>query len=99
MAKFQLTNKAVVDLNNIWEYTLDNWSENQADKYYFMLLKTCQEIAENPELGKNYDQVKSKLLGMRASKHVIFYQIKDHHTIEIIRILHGQMDLKNRIKE
>ncbi len=30
MAKYELTNKAVADLNEIWEYTLENWSENQA---------------------------------------------------------------------
>lgn len=28
MAKYELTNKAVVDLNEIWEYTIENWSEN-----------------------------------------------------------------------
>jgi len=34
MAKYELTNKAVADLNGIWEYTFENWSENQADRYY-----------------------------------------------------------------
>ena len=51
MAKYELTNKAVADLNGIWEYTVENWSENQADKYYDMLLEICQDIADNPELG------------------------------------------------
>ncbi len=31
MAKYQLTNKAVEDLTNIWEYTVDTWLERQAD--------------------------------------------------------------------
>jgi toxin ParE1/3/4 len=34
MAKCELTNKAVADLNGIWEYTIENWSEGQADKHY-----------------------------------------------------------------
>ena len=34
MAKYLITNKAVEDLSKIWEYTFDNWSEDQADKYY-----------------------------------------------------------------
>ena len=34
MAKFHLTNKAVEDLAQIWNYTYDEWSENQADRYY-----------------------------------------------------------------
>ena len=29
MAKFYLTNKAVVDLEEIWKYTVETWSENQ----------------------------------------------------------------------
>ena len=34
MAKHKLTNKAVEDLTEIWNYTYDKWSEYQADKYY-----------------------------------------------------------------
>ena len=33
MAKYHLTNKAVDDLSEIWDYTYEVWSENQADKY------------------------------------------------------------------
>ncbi|WP_420318747.1 type II toxin-antitoxin system RelE/ParE family toxin [Ekhidna sp.] len=34
MANYQLTNLAVQDLTDIWNYTFDNWSEQQADVYY-----------------------------------------------------------------
>lgn len=30
MAKYKLTNKAVEDLNGIWDYTAYKWSEAQA---------------------------------------------------------------------
>jgi toxin ParE1/3/4 len=99
MPKYRLTNKAVEDLNGIWEYTFEKWSESQADKYYYMLLDVCQEIAENPELGKNYEGIKSDLFGIKANRHVIFYRNTDNYPIEITRILHGQMDLKNRLVE
>lgn len=52
MAKFKLTNKAVEDLSKIWDYTFETWSENQADKYYEMLISNCQEIADNPHFWK-----------------------------------------------
>ena len=99
MAKYELTNKAVSDLNGIWEYTVGNWSENQADRYYNMLLDICQDIADNPELGINYHGIKSELFGLKASRHIIFYRKRIDQPIEITRILHGQMDLKNRITE
>lgn len=34
MAKVILRQEAIDDLNNIWDYTFEKWSENQADKYY-----------------------------------------------------------------
>lgn len=68
MASYELTNKAVEDLGNIWDYTFDKWSESQADRYYVMLLNTCQDIANNPDLGKNYRGITPELFGLRAGK-------------------------------
>ncbi len=99
MAKYELTNKAIADLNEIWEYTVENWSENQADKYYNMLLDMCRLISENPDLGKNYEEIKSELFGLKANRHIIFYRKLNKNLIEITRILHEQMDLKKRMIE
>ncbi len=99
MANYYLTNKAVEDLTNIWNYTFEKWSEKQADKYYTMLIDNCQEIANNPKLGKNYDRIISTLFGMRTIRHIIFYRIISIDKVEIIRILHESMDLKKRILE
>jgi len=99
MAEYRLNNKAVSDLNEIWGYTFDKWSEDQADKYYNMLLGLCQDIAENPELGKNYDGIRPDLFGLKANRHIIFYRIINPGLTEITRILHSRMDLKNRIGE
>ena len=99
MAKYQLTNKAVEDLTGIWEYTIEKWSEQQADRYYNLLLDSCQDIADNPELGKNYDGIRKDLFGLRTGRHIIFYRKRTEQPIEITRILHEQMDLENRIGE
>jgi toxin ParE1/3/4 len=96
MAKYHLTNKTVEDLTEIWNYTYEEWSENQADKYYLLLLDSCQEIAENPNLGKKYDIVIADLLGYKSNQHIIFHHIISNHQVEIIRILHVRMDLKNK---
>ena len=99
MAKYELTNKAVGDLTGIWEYTIEKWSEQQADKYYNLLLDSFQDIANNPELGKNYDGIINDLVGLKTNRHIIFYRKRIDQPIEITRILHGQMDLKNRTTE
>ena len=99
MANYYLTYKAVDDLTNIWNYTFEKWSEKQADKYYEMLINNCQEIAVNPELGKNYDKIALALFGLRTIRHIIFYRKISTEKVEITRILHESMDLKKRILE
>ena len=99
MAKYELTNKAVEDLSKIWDYTFEVWSEKQADKYYEMLISNCQEIAESPNLGKNYDGITQNLLGIKANRHIVFYRKITENYVEITRILHERMDLKKRILE
>lgn len=99
MAKYKLTNKAVDDLTQIWNYTNKKWSESQADKYYQMLVDNFSEIAKNPDLGKTYSGVIKDLLGLRTGRHIIFYRKTEKGGIEIARILHEQMDLKSRTKE
>ncbi len=99
MAKYKLTNKAVADLSKIWEYTFEVWSEKQADKYYDGLISNCEEIAENPDFGKNYEGISKQLLGIKSNRHIIFYRTLNENYVEITRILHERMDLKKRITE
>lgn len=99
MAKYILTNKAVEDISKIWDYSYEVWSENQADTYYELLIETCQQIAKKPTIGKKYNEISIDLLGFSVGKHIIFYRISGTKDIEVVRILHERMDLKNRIKE
>ncbi|MGQ1788066.1 MULTISPECIES: type II toxin-antitoxin system RelE/ParE family toxin [unclassified Saccharicrinis] len=99
MAEYKLTNKAVEDLSRIWDYTFDKWSELQANRYYEMLLKSFQDIADNPDLGKNYTGITFDLFELKTNRHIIFYRKSLNRPIEITRILHERMDLKNRITE
>lgn len=99
MAEYRLTNKAVDDLNGIWDYTYDNWSEDQADIYYNMLVDFCQNIANKPDLGKSYKEIRTDLFGLKVNRHIIFYRKISADLVEITRILHGRMDLKKRMIE
>jgi len=99
MSKYILTKKAVEDLSEIWNYTFALWPERQADTYYKMLIENFKEITMNPDIGKDYEGVVTGLLGFRAGRHIIFYRILNAIDVEIIRILHERMDLKNRIVE
>jgi toxin ParE1/3/4 len=99
MAKVILRQEAINDLNDIWDYTFEQWSENQADRYYATVKFACKEIGENPELGREYNEIRKNLLGLKSGKHIIFYHLISEDEVEVIRILHERMDLKNRLTE
>ena len=99
MAKVILRQKAIDDLNNIWDYTFEKWSANQADKYYATIKLACNGIGQNPNVGKEYIEINKNLLGLKTGKHIIFYRSLSEDKIEVIRILHERMDLKKRIAE
>ena len=99
MANYILTNKAVEDLSNIWNYSFEVWSESQADKYYYMLLDSCQELADEKVFGKKYEDISDNILGFRVGQHIIFYRRLKGNKIEIARILHNRTDLRNRVQE
>jgi len=98
MPSVKFTTKAVKDLSDIWNYTFETWSEKQADRYYRHIIKECERLSKNPELGKHYGIVES-LRGRKIEKHIIFYRTLNEQNIEIERILHERMDLKRRLDE
>ncbi|MFM6953060.1 MAG: type II toxin-antitoxin system RelE/ParE family toxin [Bacteroidota bacterium] len=99
MANYILTNRAVADLTDIWEYTLVVWSERQADKYYVEIISAIEEIALCPSIGKEYSNVLSGVFGYRVGRHVIFYREFDSIEIEVIRVLHSMMDIDAHLND
>ena len=85
--------KALLDLKEIHQYTVQQWSTPQADTYYLGLTEGFQNLLNFPRLGKKYDKLKTKPFGLKVSKHIVFYKIEKQN-IYIIRVLHESMDLK-----
>ncbi len=98
MANYRLTNQAVNDLTDIWNYTFETWSAGQADMYYNQLIDSFIKITDNPSCGKNYESVTQSLYGLKVNRHIVFYRMDKSGEIEITRILHERMDLKRRLK-
>lgn len=97
MAKYHISNKAVEDLSSIWEYTLETWSEPQADIYYRELVNTFNGISERPcFFDKEYVEIHHGLFCRKCKKHLIFYTLDDNGEIEIVRILHERMDIAHK---
>ena len=46
-AGFKITKAAVRDLEDIWAFTKKTWTEQQADRYYQLIVDEIQFIVKN----------------------------------------------------
>lgn len=95
---FVITKKAVSDLEEIWLYTVEKWSVEQADRYYNLLFDEINFICKNSTAGKSMEHVRKGYRASKVKSHLIFYRVVNN-TIEVIRILHEQMDIENRLND
>ena len=97
---YKISKQAEIDLENIWLYTFEEWSIEQADYYFDLIMDEIEYISENPKSGKDYNEVRKGYFRSRVKSHFIFYRIKlKEEKVEIIRILHQQMDVDSHINE
>ncbi|MFN4365348.1 type II toxin-antitoxin system RelE/ParE family toxin [Chryseobacterium hispalense] len=98
--KYRISKEALNDLEKIWLYTFEVWSKEQADHYFNLLMDEIEYLSENPKSGKDYNDIRKGYFRSRVKSHFIFYKINlNNKEIEIIRILHQQMDISSRLDE
>jgi toxin ParE1/3/4 len=97
--RYSISEKANQDIERIWLYTFENWSLEQADRYYNLILDEIEFISVNFECGKSVDHIKKGYRASKVKSHIIFYKKSKRNIVEIIRVLHHKMDIENRIDE
>lgn len=95
MAKIRLSRNAIADLDSIWDYTVETWSEEQARQIY----TTIQGLNSLPAfLEKDYYVIKTGLSGFKFGHHIVFYKKHKDGSILVDRILHEKMDYQRHVK-
>ena len=95
---YVISKKAVSDLEEIWLYTVEKWSVDQADRYYNLIFDEINFICKNNNAGKSMEHVRKGYRASKVKSHLLFYRIQ-HNTVEVIRILHELMDIENRLND
>ncbi|WP_299548680.1 type II toxin-antitoxin system RelE/ParE family toxin [Seonamhaeicola sp.] len=89
---YKLSERADVDLEDIFDYTEFHHGANQAIKYLTDLETVFKALVVNPEIGRQRNEIKVGLYSIPEQEHIIFYRIlKDY--IRIVRVLHGSKDI------
>ena len=96
---YRISHKAAQDLEDIWLYTFKNWSVEQADRYYKLIIDEIKYLSRNSGNGKSISYIKEGYWVTKVKSHLIFYKRSEEFNIEIVRILHERMDIENRIKD
>ncbi|MDQ3142144.1 MAG: type II toxin-antitoxin system RelE/ParE family toxin [Bacteroidota bacterium] len=95
---FELSKLAKTDLEEIWIYTVNEWSIRQANIYYKLIITKIEHIRKNPTIGKSIVSIKPNHRVLQIKSHIIVYQVKDKKLL-IDRILHKNMDIEHRIND
>ena len=69
---YELSIEADFDLEEIFDYTEENHSYQQAIKYLNKLDYVFKQLVINPEIGRKRNEVRDGLLSIIEQEHIIF---------------------------
>lgn len=75
MPEYRLTPAAERDLEDIWQFTRDQWGTEQAHRYADKLIVAFAELAETPKVAPACDHIRSGYRRCRIEQHVIYFRI------------------------
>jgi len=90
---YKIREKALEDIENIWLYTFKNWSLEQADRYYNLIFDEIEYVANFPLSGKDFSYIRKNYRYTKVESHLIFYKYFINKEIEVVRILHKNMEI------
>jgi len=112
-AQFQLSAHAQRDLFKILAHSRRRFGEKSATRYNHLLFTAFETIADDPRLLSSRELLDMRIYHLRhcrrkasmnglivkAPRHFVLYRIKDLGGIEILRLLHDEMDIDQQAKE
>lgn len=93
--QIELSIEADFDLQEIFEYSYNNFGEQIATQYVSSFDECFNSISLNPNIGRNRDEIRIGLRSLPKGAHIVFYRIIKNSTIRVVRILHSARDVPN----
>lgn len=94
---YRLSPLAEADLEEIWLYTFRQWSPEQADAYCSTIITAIEGLVAGRNIAQRTD-VREEYWKYKVGLHVVYFRDSDGH-LDVIRILHGRMDVDMHLKD
>lgn len=97
MIRYVLSPAAQDDLAQIWDYTSERWSHDQAEKYVREIQRAIELVVDNPLIGRPCDEVRAGYRRHAVRSHTLYYRIASSGLIHVVRVLHKRMDVERHL--
>ncbi len=74
MIDFVLSLAARADLDEIWDYTANRWSVDQAERYVRAIVEACQEVAAGRRERIAVEHIRRGYRKLAVGSHFVFYR-------------------------
>jgi len=95
--KLSISSVAENDIEQIGDYIAKD-NPRRALNFVKTLYKQCEKIVQSPLLYRLHPELDKNIRACIYRKYIIFFQCNDNEFL-IVRVLHGTMDIKNRLRE
>lgn len=92
--------------DDIWNYTLNQWGEAQAERYIRQLHQHLQRLADREIVWRSLPRhlvvpadLKTEVYMSRYQRHYIFFRELSQDAIGVMSILHEAIDLPVRLRK
>ena len=99
MTEYIISEKALEDINNIWIYTAENWSVEQADRYYNLIIDEIEYIVGNLNMARDFGKIRKSYKYSKVKSHLIFFKKDKKNEIEVVRVLQERKEIEKRLAE
>ena len=95
--QYRLAPHALADLDDVWRFSAERWSIEQADRYIDDLVRMFETIAAMPTLARERSEFKPPVRIHVHESHLIVYMIAEDY-VQILRLLGGRQDWVSILK-
>jgi toxin ParE1/3/4 len=97
MRRLEFTPRARRDIEEIWEYSVDQFGLDKAEAYLRDVRRAAITVTEDPRRGLACDEIRSGYRKFSVGSHILFFKASAARIV-IVRILHRRMDFNRHLR-